>query len=89
LNHEDAKAWVMENLPEYVAPAIGFTAFCVPVFRVMPQINLADIVAVQPMSGPAGNVFYLDFNRNSWWNRIVRIVKKIFRRGSSVSRAGR
>jgi hypothetical protein len=86
LTDDAAKDWIIDRLEDYVPPPVPFSGFAMPVIqRVMPQVSIADIMAVQPMAGPTAQVFYRDF-RQSWWKRIWQ---RIFRRGSSVSRAGR
>jgi hypothetical protein len=82
LTEDEAKEWIFEHLPDYVPPTpIGlgaFDKFIFPVIRNVPAPGLIEsLVTVQPMAVPSATIFYLDFNRDSWWNRLVRVVKKI------------
>lgn len=53
---------ILKMLMRVVAPRFNFDSFAFPVIKkVMPSLCIADIVAVQPMMGPIGKVFYMDF----------------------------
>jgi hypothetical protein len=82
LTYDEAKDWIFDNLPDYVPPApsiADFAKLMMPVIRNMPEHDLlADIVAVQPMQGPAAQIFYLDFvyKRPPWWKRLWKFIFK-------------
>ena len=62
------------NLAIKRAQVIGtFDRWIFPVIATMPHCELIDqLVAVQPMTGPAGHVFYMDLvkHRRSWLDRL-------------------
>jgi len=97
LSYDDAKDWIWDNLPTYVPPPkpkIGaFEKFVMPVIREIAPVQplLEELVQVQPMQVPAGNVFYLDFVYNDkwwkrWWKALVRVLKRCASRIHSMRR---
>lgn len=88
MTDDEAKDWVLENLPDYVPPpkpSIGdFAKFIAPVIRNMPDVGLLDeLVAVQPMQLPAEAVLYMDFvrceSRWRWWKKLKKYAHRIYR----------
>lgn len=55
----------------------GFARWIFPVIRnINPAANVIDqLVSVQPMNEPSNQTFYLDFVRNSWWERFKRWLR--------------
>lgn len=52
----------------------SFDLFTMPIVRrVFPEILAKELVSVQPMSGPTGKLFYLDFVTTSKFNDTLMI----------------
>ncbi len=57
---------IIKMIMRVVAPRFNFDSFAFPVIKqVMPSLCMADIVAVQPMMGPVGKLFYMDYKYDS------------------------
>jgi hypothetical protein len=57
---------ILQMVMRVIAPRFDFGAFAIPLVRnVFPALTLADIVSVQPMTGPSGKVFYMDYKYDS------------------------
>jgi hypothetical protein len=57
---------ILQMVMRVIAPRFDFGAFATPLVRnVFPALTIADIVSVQPMTGPVGKVFYMDFKHGN------------------------
>ena len=63
---------IVKMIMRVVAPRFNFDTVAIPLIRnIMPSLCMADIMAVQPMMGPVGKVFYMDYKHDD-------SAKKIF-----------
>lgn len=77
MTREEAKQIALKLCKPYPEPG-DFRRFILPRIisvAVNQTLDLREIMAVQPMDEPSGQVFYLDFVRDSWWERFKRWIK--------------
>lgn len=73
MTREQAKRIALKHCRPFLMP---FDRWILPVIASMNHhANIADIMSVQPMSEPSGEMFYLDFRRDSWWEKFKRWVR--------------